>query len=117
MLSSFTFLCAVVLPALVVSSFAIFVFPASPLLPFVDYPMSFVPCRLRLCSAPLSPFGPSCLEPRKTKRNRAWPRSPLPSPLLNLPPSGEGAATSKAVIDEWTACIATNHYTLMFPIV
>ena len=45
------------------------------------------------------------------------PRSPLPSPLLNLHPSEEGAATSKAIIDEWTACIATNHCALLFPIV
>jgi hypothetical protein len=46
------------------------------------------------------------------------PRSPLPSPLLNLlPPSGEGAATSKAIIDAWPTCIATNHYALMFPVV
>jgi hypothetical protein len=50
---------------------------------------SFAPYRLRLCPAPLSPFGPSCPEPRKTKLNRAWPRGPrcLPSPLLNQPPS------------------------------
>jgi hypothetical protein len=75
----FSFLCAIVLPALVVFSFAIFVFPASPLLlllllPFVAFPMSFVPCRLRLCPASLSPFGPSCPEPHKTKLNRSWPR-------------------------------------------
>jgi hypothetical protein len=29
--------------------------------------MSFVTCRLRVCPAPLSPFEPSCSEPRKTK--------------------------------------------------
>jgi hypothetical protein len=33
--------------------------------------MSFVPCRLRLCPAPQSPFGPSCPEPRNAKLNRA----------------------------------------------
>jgi hypothetical protein len=37
LLSSFTFLCTVVLPTLFVSSFAIFVFPASLLLPFVAF--------------------------------------------------------------------------------
>jgi hypothetical protein len=44
-------------------------------------------------------------------------RSPLPSPLLYPPPpSGGGAATSKAIIDEWTACITTSYYALLFPI-
>jgi hypothetical protein len=64
--------------------------------------MSLVPCRLRLCLAPLSPFGPSCPELRKTKLNRAWPRGPRCPPPCSTPPSGEGAATSKAIIDEWT---------------
>jgi hypothetical protein len=52
-------------------------------------------------------------------RSSLAPRSPLPSPLLNPPPfrSGEGAATSKAVIDESIACIATNHYMPLFPVV
>jgi hypothetical protein len=75
----------------------------------------------------LSPPLVSCsTEPVRTQVPRAAqdrtqsslaPRSPLPSPLLNLPLSGEGAATSKAIIDEWTACIVINHYTLLFPIV
>jgi hypothetical protein len=91
------FLCAVVLSALVVSSFAIFVFSASPLLPFVAFPMSFVPCRLRVCLPPPSPFGPSCSEPRKKNSFVPGPAVPVavappPPPLLNLPPSGEGAA-------------------------
>jgi hypothetical protein len=46
-------------------------------------------------------------------RSSLVPRSPLPSSLLNLPPSGEGAATSKAVIDEPTACIATSQPLVM----
>jgi hypothetical protein len=46
----------------------------------------FAPCRLRLCPAPLSPFGPSCSEPRKAKLNRAWPRGPRCPPALLAPP-------------------------------
>jgi hypothetical protein len=72
-----------VFSALVVSSFAFFVFSASPLLPFVAFPMSFVSGRLRLCPAPLSPFGPSCSEPQDENRSSLAPRSPLPSPLIN----------------------------------
>jgi hypothetical protein len=74
-----------------------FVFSASPLLPFVAFPMSLVPCRLRLCPAPLSPpFGHTCSEPRKTKLPvRAWhrgPRCPPPcSPPAAPPPSRGGS--------------------------
>jgi hypothetical protein len=59
-----------------------------------------------LCPAPLSsPFGPRCSDTVRAAqdqtRSSLAPRSPLPSPLLSgsadLPPSGEGAATSKAV--------------------
>jgi hypothetical protein len=38
--------------------------------------MSFAPCRLRLCPAPMSPFGSRCSEPCKTKLVRAWPHGP-----------------------------------------
>jgi hypothetical protein len=64
----FTSLRAVVSPALVACRlrFRVFVFFASPLLPFVAIPMSFAPCRLRLCPAPLSPFGRARL-PRAAK--------------------------------------------------
>jgi hypothetical protein len=83
----FSFLCAVVLPAFVVSSFVVFVFSASPLLPFVALPMSFAPCRLRLCPAPLSPFGPSCSEPAQDQtRSSLAPRSPFVA-LSHLPPA------------------------------
>jgi hypothetical protein len=85
-------------PTLVVSSFAIFFFTASPLLPLVDFSMSFAPCRLRVCLAPLSPFGPRCSVPRKTKVSLVpGPGVPVPPPPppAQPPPSGEGAATSK----------------------
>jgi hypothetical protein len=86
-LSSVTVLRAVMSPALVVSSFAIFAFTASPLLPFVAFLVSFVPYHLHLCPAPLSPFGPSaCPEPRKAKLDRARPRGPRCSPALLAPP-------------------------------
>jgi hypothetical protein len=50
-------------------------------------------------------------------RSSPTPRSPLPStPLLSLSPSGEGAATSRAIIDECTACIATNPTCHCFPL-
>jgi hypothetical protein len=39
-----------------------------------------------LCPAPLSPFGPSCPEPRKAKPNRAWPHGPRCPPALLAPP-------------------------------
>jgi hypothetical protein len=73
-------------------------------------------CRVVSCST--EPVRAQLLRAAQDQtRSSLAPRSPLPSSLLNLPPSGEGAATSKAVIDEPTACIATNHYMLLFPIV
>jgi hypothetical protein len=66
-----------------------FVFSASPLLLFVAFPMSLAPYRLCLCPAPLSPFGASFSEPRKTKLVRAWSRGPrCPPPCSTSPLPG-----------------------------
>jgi hypothetical protein len=54
----------------VVSSFTLFAFAASSLLLFVAFPIcrSFrVLVSAYSCPGPLSPFGPSCPAPRKTK--------------------------------------------------
>jgi hypothetical protein len=76
LLPSFTFLRAVVSSALIASNFAIFVFPASPLLPFVAFPMPLVPCRPRLCPAPLSVRAQLPRAAQGQTHNRAWPRGP-----------------------------------------
>jgi hypothetical protein len=58
----------------------------------------------------------------QTPRSSLAPRSPVPSPLLTprRPPPLPGRElplASKAVIDEPTACIATNHNMPLFPVV
>jgi hypothetical protein len=71
----FSFLCAVVLSALAASSFAVFCLfclSAAAVRRFSYVVRSVSPPLV--CPAPLSLFGPSCSEPRKTKLVRAWPR-------------------------------------------
>jgi hypothetical protein len=68
------------------------------------------------CSTTCKPVRAQLLRAAQDQtRSSLAPRSPLPSPLLNSPPSREGGSChypgSKAGIDESTACIATNHYT------
>jgi hypothetical protein len=99
-----SFLCAVVLSPLVVSSFVFFAGPFLPFLPLRCCRSSPFLCRsFRVASACVllhyKPVRAQLLRAAQDQtRSSLAPRSPLPSPLVNLPPSGEGAATNKAII-------------------
>jgi hypothetical protein len=95
-----SFLCAIMLSALVASSFAfcLFCLSAAAVRCFFYVVRSVSP---PLVSCSTEPVRAQLLRAAQDQtRSSLAPRSPLPSPLLKLPPSGEGAATSKAVIDD-----------------